>query len=140
MFFSCPVSRFTRLVWSLMVFALVLPSLSRAEADSPLDPPIPGTVDDSFDPGAGITDVHSIALQAAGKTIMGGSFINSDGRLIHGIFRLNVDGRVDTNFNVGTGVFIHGDPGVISNVGVQPDGKIIVAGYFNTINEVSRWG
>src|SRR6185436_1440237 len=49
--------------------------------------------------------------------------------------RLYPDGSLDPSFNPGTG-----PDGDINAVAIQPDGRIVVAGYFNRFDGVSRSG
>jgi uncharacterized delta-60 repeat protein len=79
--------------------------------------------------------VYSVALQADGKVILGG-FIVANGSnfppVVMPVARLNADGSFDASFNTGT---------IDSNlydVAVQPDGKILIGGFFQTINGVPR--
>lgn len=58
-----------------------------------------GTLDTSFDPGAGADhDVYSIVVQPDGKIIIAGHFTNYNGTARGHIARLNADGSLDTNF------------------------------------------
>src|SRR5713101_4891876 len=65
-------------------------SIGRLNAD--------GTLDTSFNPGAGFY-VYSLALQADGKIVVGGVFTTLGGQSHNGIGRLNADGTPDTSFN-----------------------------------------
>jgi uncharacterized delta-60 repeat protein len=96
-----------------------------------------GTLDASFDPGTGIEDgeVYSIVLQADGRILAGGSFTTVQGVVRNGIARFNSNGTLDTTFDPGTGA-----DGVVYGVAIQPDGKIMIAGAFTTIQGVSRYG
>lgn len=95
-----------------------------------------GTVDTSFNPGLGTgsyRDVYSIAVQADGKIILGGNFRSFDGHERQDLARLHPDGRLDLDFTAGTS-----GRSVVNFVGVQPDGKIIVAGDFKSIDRRRR--
>ena len=83
---------------------------------------------DSFNPG---TDgsVWSMALQADGKILVGGSFSTLGGQSRNYIGRLNADGTLDTSFNPGAG----GSSPSVYSLAVQPDGKILVGGNFTTL-------
>ncbi len=94
-----------------------------------------GTVDNSF-PGANVSaggNVQTIALQADGKILIGGSFTTYGGNALFGLARLNSDGTLDPGFNMGTGL-----NGWVSAINVQNDGKILVAGSFTTYNGTLR--
>jgi uncharacterized delta-60 repeat protein len=85
-----------------------------------------GSLDASFNPGSGASGiVHTVALQADGKIIIGGDFSSYNGTYRLGIARLNSDGSLDTSFNSESGA-----QGGVSAVTVQPDGKIVIGGYF----------
>jgi len=93
-----------------------------------------GTLDTSFNPGAGGL-VYSLALQADGKILVGGGFTTLGGQSRSCIGRLNADGTVDTSFNPGAG----GGPGTcVYSLALQPDGKILVGGWFTTLGGQSR--
>ena len=89
-----------------------------------------GSLDTSFDPGAN-DSVAVVALQPDGKILVGGGFTTLGGggpgtTPRSRIGRLNPDGSLDTSF----------DPGANDNVAVvavQPDGKILVGGWFRTL-------
>ncbi len=94
-----------------------------------------GAVDNSFSPAVenvGGT-VNAVAVQADGKTLIGGSFVSVNGVTRRRIARLNTDGTLDTSFNPGTGT----SSSVLAIV-VQPDGKIIIGGGFQSVNGVIR--
>lgn len=92
-----------------------------------------GSVDTSFDPGTGANAlVTGIGVQPDGKIILGGEFTNYNGTPITGIARLNVDGTLDTSFNVGTG-----QGGDVYTVDFQSDGKILIGGAFPQYNSVT---
>jgi uncharacterized delta-60 repeat protein len=93
-----------------------------------------GSVDTSFDPGAGADGrVRGIAVQPDGKMIIGGSFTTVDGVGRNRIARLNADGSVDPSFDPGPGADI-----AVRTVVLQPDGKILISGDFSTVWNVSR--
>ena len=82
--------------------------------------------------------VESVALQADGKILAGGQFDTFDGVARSGILRFDADGTLDTGFDPGTGVS-SGNPDLFANVNsliVQPDGKVLVGGYFDHFNDV----
>ena len=82
-----------------------------------------GTLDTGFDPGAD-GPVHALALQADGKVLVGGQFINLGGGGTgttprNHIGRLDSDGTLDVTFDPGAN-------GLIEALEVQSDGKILV--------------
>jgi uncharacterized delta-60 repeat protein len=66
-----------------------------------------GSVDTSFDPGAGANwQVFAVALQLDGKVLIGGNFVLVNGASRPYVARLNADGSLDTNFDPGTVSYI----------------------------------
>jgi uncharacterized delta-60 repeat protein len=97
-----------------------------------------GSLDTSFNPGTGTTGtVFSIAFQPDGKVLIGGVFFSYNGTARNRIARLNTDGSLDTTFNPGTGVLGGSFPGV-NSLALQPDGKVLIGGYFFSYNGTSR--
>jgi len=87
-----------------------------------------GTVDTTFNPNAN-SDVVSIAVQTDGKILIGGGFTTLNGGAVprNSIARLNADGTVDTTFNPNAN-------GGVQSIAVQTDGKILIGGFFTTLN------
>jgi uncharacterized delta-60 repeat protein len=93
-----------------------------------------GSLDTGFNPGTGTNGVvYALALQSDGKVVVGGLFSTMNGVSRSCIARLNSDGSLDTGFNPGTGA-----NGQVGALALQPDGKVLVGGYFTTMNGVSR--
>lgn len=91
------------------------------------------TLDLTFDPGFGADGtVYDILVQSDGKIIIAGTFSTYNGSSRSTLARINVDGSLDNTFNVGTGF-----DGWTRSLAIQPDGKIIVCGYFNNYNGTS---
>lgn len=83
-----------------------------------------GTLDNTFDPGTGANGlITDIEIQADGKLIISGYFTSYNGTTVGRIARLNSNGTLDNTFNTGTGYAT-----TVSNIGLQPDGKILVTG------------
>lgn len=89
-----------------------------------------GTLDLNFQPGANEM-VHCFAVQSDGKIVVGGAFSQLGGWTQRGLARLEVDGTVDLGFSAALG---GSGPAGCYALAVQPDGKLIVGGYFNTLN------
>ena len=95
-----------------------------------------GTVDTAFNPGANL-NVYALAVQPDGKILVGGNFSKLGGGGVGvttriGIGRLNADGSVDTGLRSGREqAAVPGCPARVYTILVQPDGKILVGGYFN---------
>jgi uncharacterized delta-60 repeat protein len=93
-----------------------------------------GSLDTSFDPGSGLDNaVRSVVVQADGKVLIGGDFTTVNDVARNRIARLNADSSLDTSFNPGSGA-----GAVVYAMAVQPDGKVIIGGGFNTVNGVGR--
>jgi uncharacterized delta-60 repeat protein len=93
-----------------------------------------GSLDTDFDPGAGFDDaVYSLAVQADGAIVVGGVFEDIDGTARNRIARLEADGDHDTTFNPGSGADER-----VTSVAVQPDGKILLGGWFSSYNGTPR--
>jgi uncharacterized delta-60 repeat protein len=100
--------------------------IGRLNPDSTLDP--------GFNPGAGgdyEPSVSSLAVQADGKILVGGSFTTLGGQPRNCIGRLNPDGTLDAGFNPGA-------DGLVSSLVVQADGRILVGGHFTTLGGQTR--
>lgn len=69
----------------------------------------------------------TLAIQADGRTLIGGVFQMVGSTPTSGLARLNADGSVDTSFTTAP---INGE---VKAVAVQPDGKILIGGGFTAI-------
>jgi uncharacterized delta-60 repeat protein len=85
-------------------------------------------------------NVYAIAVQTDDKIIVGGIFTtysDSNSGIVSrkGVARLNPDGTLDSAFNPNVG-----GPSVVSinAISIQADGKILLGGWFTTINGQSR--
>jgi uncharacterized delta-60 repeat protein len=89
-----------------------------------------GTNDASFDPGYGASGtLNALAVQPDGKILIGGIHSYYHSRLSPGITRLNADGSFDQSFSSGLQDYAN-----VNSILLQPDGKIIIAGYFSSYN------
>jgi len=91
-----------------------------------------GSLDAGFDVGTGTNTNGTIlttAIQPDGKIILGGEFITFNETPRNYITRLNVDGSLDAGFNVETGA-----SNEVRTIAIQPDGKIIIGGWFTSFN------
>jgi uncharacterized delta-60 repeat protein len=94
-----------------------------------------GSIDTSFVIGSGFGNyVSTIELQSDGKLLVGGDFTSYSGVYRNNIIRLNTDGSIDNSFVIGDG--FNGSPATIQ---LQPDGKILVGGYFTTFDFIPRY-
>jgi uncharacterized delta-60 repeat protein len=104
-----------------------------------------GTPDPTFAPGfgptspAGAASITAMALQADGSVIVIGDFTSSGGEPHNHIARIRPNGTVDSSFVTGLDLLIGTNATTtsrdfrMSSVLVQPDGKIVVTGNFNTV-------
>lgn len=77
--------------------------------------------------------VSALALQADGRILIAGDFTEVNGRSAPKLARLNANGSLDLSFNPGTGPDARP-----TAMRVQPDGKIVLAGYFSNYAGVWR--
>ena len=93
-------------------------------------------LDTSFNPGSGANNpITAVARQADGRIVIAGTFTEFNGIPRNRIARLNPDGSVDAAFNPGAGA-----DDDINAVAIQPDGRIVIGGFFSQFNGVSRSG
>ena len=117
------------------VIRLLLPMLLAAGVTITCQAQTPPT--DDFNPGGVDDAVNSLAVQADGKVLLGGSFFTLGGQTRVGLGRVNADGKLDTGFNPGAGGPLFPRPGVHCLV-IQADGKFLVGGYFTTLAGQTR--
>jgi uncharacterized delta-60 repeat protein len=96
-----------------------------------------GSVDESFKDvlGGPYGFAYALALQSDGKVIVGGAFKSVDGVAQTNLARLNDDGSIDTSFTPRIGV---GSVNGVYTMALQPDGKVIIGGYFNSVDGLPR--
>ena len=93
-----------------------------------------GAVDRFFNPGAGADNpVYAVAVCPDGRIAVGGAFTTMNGISRSGIVLLETNGTVSTTFNPGSGVV-----GTVFALAVQPDGKIVIGGDFESVNGAAR--
>ncbi|MBS0632524.1 MAG: delta-60 repeat domain-containing protein [Verrucomicrobia bacterium] len=103
-----------------------------------------GTVDSAFNPNvtgaldsAGIfTSVITLVVQGDGKILVGGIFDHVGGAPHNNIARLNADGSIDATFTASAS----GNVALVEAMAVQFDRKIVVGGFFKTINGTACQG
>lgn len=123
------ISTFIRHSWRYL-FTLLIPTSALAQ---------PLLLDPAFNVGSGFTggplsgQVNSIAVQADGRVVAGGWFLDYDGVTVNRIVRLLPTGERDTSFHTGTGF-----DGPVFLVALQPDGKVLVSGSFGNYNGQAR--
>jgi uncharacterized delta-60 repeat protein len=93
---------------------------------------VDGSLDLGFDPNAEGASVYSLALQEDGKILLGGTFdrLQPNGAtaatMRRRIARLNADGTLDLGFDPNANGLVH-------SVVLQADGKVLLGGFFNTL-------
>jgi len=97
-----------------------------------------GTLDTAFllNAAGANYSVRAIAVQSDGSIVIGGEFGNYNGAYRGNIARLKPDSSLDEtfiNFNSGAN-------SRVSALAIQTDGKIIVGGFFSTVNDAVRGG
>ncbi|MER5793758.1 calcium-binding protein [Streptomyces sp. NPDC001980] len=88
------------------------------------------------------SEAHAVALQPDGKIVVaGGSWRGYENCCWFTVARYNTDGTLDSSFGDGDGrVFTDfGTPEEAMDVAVQPDGKIVAAGYVGGQAAVARY-
>lgn len=99
-----------------------------------------GSIDESFNTGTGFNGkIYVSCLQADGKIIVGGNFTSYNGIKAGRLIRLNEDGSYDATFDTTIGAAT----GIVYDIALQSDGKIIIVGSFvkynnSTVNRVVR--
>ena len=106
-----------------------------------------GTIDVSFDPGAGANGrVRALITMNDGQVVAGGDFTMVNGQIVNHIVRLNTDGTVDTQFFSGSGTdapvyhLNHGGPTFTTTgiVAVTNAETIYLGGSFTEYNGTHR--
>jgi uncharacterized delta-60 repeat protein len=93
-----------------------------------------GTLDTSFNPGAGFNQVvNVIVLDSSGKLYVGGGFTTYDGVAANRIIKLNDDGTKDTSFDNSTGF-----NATVNEITLDSLGGIYVGGAFTTYKGVTE--
>jgi uncharacterized delta-60 repeat protein len=95
-----------------------------------------GTIDNTFNIGTGFNaNVNTLNFQPDGKIIVGGGFTSYNGNTRNYIVRLNSNGTIDNTFDIGAGF-----NSWVRALTLQPNGKIIVGGWFSNYNSTTRNG
>ncbi len=91
-------------------------------------------LDSYFGAGAGAdATVEATLVQPDGMSLLAGYFSSFQGVPCGRIARVDLSGDLDAGFSTGTG-----SNSAITTMTLQPDGKIIVGGYFTAFNSTSR--
>lgn len=101
--------------------------IARLNADGSVD----STFNASFQWGCGGARVWAIAVQPDGKILVGGSCGYVNGAVSY-FGRLNPNGTLDSSFNAHISLDVY--EAIVYAILVQPDGKILVGGLFDSVN------
>lgn len=104
--------------------------VTRIKADGSIDPTF--AVEGGFGAFDGWKRVTDMARQPDGKILICGEFTTFHGQNRSRIARLNADGTLDTSFSIGTGADL-----TVEALVLQPDGKILIGGWFTTFNSTA---
>ncbi|MGA9333040.1 MAG: delta-60 repeat domain-containing protein [Rudaea sp.] len=98
-----------------------------------------GTLVSNYDDLANDGATDSLALQADGKLLIGGTFETVDTQSRHGLARLNANGSLDAGFaDLHFSLTNVNANGTIYGLAAQSDGKTIAAGNFTLVNGQPR--
>jgi len=93
-----------------------------------------GSLDPGFDVGTGPNDrVWALAYQGDDRLLLAGDFTQINGIARARIARLTADGAVDPTFLPGAGA-----DRLVESIEVLPDDRILIAGFFSSINGLPR--
>lgn len=94
-----------------------------------------GSLDNTFLPGSGFPEVpRDLAVAPDGKLLVAGFLTTYNGTPVPKVLRLNQDGSIDPSWTFGSGT----TNGVPTDVLVQPDGNLIIAGSFTMVDGTVR--
>lgn len=94
-----------------------------------------GSLDTSFRSSGGAnSQIYCLSLQGDGKVLVGGAFTSYNGTPCNYLVRLNTNGSPDTSFLQG----LTGPNGTVFCTSLQPDGKILIGGYFTSVNGATQ--
>jgi uncharacterized delta-60 repeat protein len=96
-----------------------------------------GTRDTTFSTNVGTGangSIQGLALQSDGKILVVGGFATFNSVTVGRVVRLNSDGTSDASFTTNTGT---GADSTIQEVALQPNGQIVIGGFFATFNSVT---
>jgi uncharacterized delta-60 repeat protein len=94
-----------------------------------------GYRDSSFRTVVATASISSIAVQPNDKIVIAGAFTKVNDVTKYYLARVHPNGYLDSAFNTGTG-----PGGMVDCLALQPDGKIVIGGRFNTVGGVARKG
>ena len=98
-----------------------------------------GSLDNSFNAGTianssdNIAIVEDIVILSNEKILIGGFFTDLSGTARKNVARLNANGSLDSTFTASA-------DGSVYDISTQPDGRILLSGDFEAVNNVARIG
>lgn len=99
-----------------------------------LDDDRPGALVPYADASGGLNDVvYAVNVRPNGKILVAGTFSQISGKLQAGLAQLNTDGTFDPGFDPGVGI-----DGTILAMDLLPDGRVVIAGDFGSVNGIAR--
>ncbi|WP_333695363.1 T9SS type A sorting domain-containing protein [Flavobacterium sp.] len=117
-------------------------NIARLNSDGSIDLTFNSNITNTIGGVSGAIIKSSIILPD-GKIIISGNFTTYNNTNAYRIARLNIDGTLDTSFNIGGlgaqfGITNSNNVTDIKSLKLQPDGKIIVVGNFTAFNSTVR--
>ena len=110
----------------LFFFFCITNNAQQGKLDNSFNTYDDGVNGDGFD-----NSIRTLSKQTDNNLIVGGDFLNFNGKPLQYLTRLKPDGTVDPDFNTGTGF-----NGKVYSSHIQSDGKIIIGGNFTSYNGV----
>jgi uncharacterized delta-60 repeat protein len=89
--------------------------------------------DGTFTPGDAYGSVYALAVQAS-QIYVAGDFSKYNNVNVPGLVRLDGDGNIDSSFNPPDFLDDVNNPGTLYSVAPLPGGKVLVGGYFATVD------
>lgn len=108
----------------LFFFFCITNNAQQGKLDNSFNTYDDGVNGDGFD-----NSIRTLSKQTDNNLIVGGDFLNFNGKPLQYLTRLKPDGTVDLDFNTGTGF-----NGKVYSSHIQSDGKIIIGGNFTSYN------
>lgn len=101
-----------------------------------------GSIDNTFNSGTGFARtlsggnllLNSMVQQSDGKIVIVGEFDTYNGSIVRNIVKLNNNGTIDSNFQIGLGLQSSSGGSDAKCIKLHNDGKLLVSGKFNTYN------
>lgn len=127
-----PVVALTRLTNGKYLFAGLFSSVNGIGRNKLVVLNNDGSVDASFIlPDVSDFSFSIFCVQTNGRIVKGGNFTTINGLVKGGICRFMTDGSDDSSFNAPTGV-----ENDLQTIELQPDGKVLIGGYFRNTNGI----